>query len=93
MTALKTISAGAAAAFLIAGLPSSFSPAAAATPHHFRNCDALHHKFPHGVGLRHAHDHTRSGTDPVTNFARRPAWYRVNRDLDADHDHIACEEH
>ena len=68
------------------------SPAEAVTPHHFRNCDALHHRFPHGVGLRHAHDHTTSG-DPVTNFARRPRWYRKNTSLDADGDHIACESH
>ena len=66
-------------------------PVNAATPHHFRNCTAMHRVFPHGVGLFGAHDRT-SGT-PVTNFARRPRWYRLNTTLDRDHDHVACEAH
>ncbi len=57
----------------------------------FANCTALNRVYPHGVGLKHAHDHT-SGT-PVTNFARRPAVYRANSESDGDGDGIACEKH
>jgi hypothetical protein len=59
----------------------------------FQNCDPLHKYWPHGVGRRHAHDHT-SGT-PVTNFKRSNRIYGNamdhNPDLDRDNDKIACE--
>jgi hypothetical protein len=49
--------------------------------------------WPHGVGRKHAHDHT-SGT-PVTNFKRSNRIYANamdhNPDLDRDNDKIACE--
>lgn len=64
---------------------------AATGPHHFQNCTAMHKRFPHGVGLFGAHDHT-SGV-PVTNFKRAPRWYKKNTTLDRDKDHIACEAH
>lgn len=64
------------------------SPAEAVTD--FPNCTALNRVYPHGVGLRHAHDHT-SGT-PVANFARKPLVYKVNKESDGDHDGIACEK-
>ncbi len=58
------------------------------------NCTNLHKKWPHGVGTRHARDHT-SGT-PVTNFTRntRAYWRAENHNgtLDADNDRIACEQ-
>ncbi len=60
------------------------------------NCTNLHKRWPHGVGLRGAHDKTTSG-DPVTNFHRSNRQYRRainhNSTLDADHDKIACEAH
>lgn len=65
------------------------SPAEAVTD--FPNCTALNKVYPHGVGLKKAHDHT-SGT-PVTNFARKPLVYKVNNESDGDHDGIACEKH
>ena len=65
-------------------------PADAATARHFANCTALNKVYPHGVGLKGAHDHT-SGT-PVTNFARKPAVYRANSGSDRDGDRIACEK-
>ncbi|GAB3790372.1 excalibur calcium-binding domain-containing protein [Nocardioides ungokensis] len=65
------------------------APANAATPHKFANCDAMHKVFPHGVGKIGAHDKT-SGT-PVTNFARKPLWYKKNAGSDRDKDGIACE--
>ena len=45
-----------------------------------RNCTALNKVYPHGVGLKNAHDHT-SGT-PVTNFARKPLVYKANKKSD-----------
>ena len=59
----------------------------------WRNCDAVHRTYPHGVGKAGARDHT-SGT-PVRNFKRSNALYRtamrVNSGLDRDKDGIACE--
>ena len=59
----------------------------------WRNCDAVHRTYPHGVGKVGARDHT-SGTR-VTNFKRSNALYRsamrVNSGLDRDKDGIACE--
>jgi len=58
------------------------------------NCTKVHKTYRHGVGKRYAHDKT-SGT-PVTTFKRSTLLYnramRVNRDLDRDHDGIACEK-
>src|SRR6478672_10445440 len=53
----------------------------------YANCAALNKVYPHGVGLKNAHDHT-SGT-PVTNFARKPVVYRANKKSDRDGDGIA----
>ena len=39
-----------------------------------------------------ARDHTRSGTNPVTNFRRSTRLYLQNRGLDRDKDGIACEK-
>ena len=66
----------------------TFGSANAATT--FANCTALNKVYPHGVGLKGAHDHT-SGT-PVTNFARKPLVYRANKGSDRDKDGIACEK-
>lgn len=56
----------------------------------YANCTALNKVYPHGVGLKNAHDHT-SGK-PVTNFARLPKVYYANTKSDRDKDHIACEK-
>jgi hypothetical protein len=58
----------------------------------YPNCKVLNSRYPHGVGRVGAHDHTRSGSDPVTNFRRSTALYLANRGLDRDHDGIACEK-
>lgn len=55
----------------------------------FANCTAMHRVYPHGVGRRHAHDHT-SGT-PVRNFFRNNRLYAANAGSDRDGDKIACE--
>ena len=69
--------------------------AARATPYLWQNCTHVHTKYRHGVGKRYAHDHTRSGTNPVTNFYRSTPLYNAamqnNSDLDRDRDGIACE--
>jgi hypothetical protein len=70
---------------------------ASATPWLWQRCSHVQTKYPHGVGRRYAHDRTRSGTNPVTNFRRSTRLYNVamryNRRLDADKDGIACEKH
>ncbi len=84
----------AAVAFVSSGLlltGTTTTADAASGPHHFKNCDAMHKRFAHGVGKFGAKDHT-SG-DPVTNFKRAPRWYAKNTSLDRDKDHIACEAH
>ncbi len=60
----------------------------------YKNCTTLNHKYPHGVGRNHAHDHT-SGT-PVTNFKHSTKLYKRamnhNQGLDRDKVGIACEK-
>ncbi|SHG07472.1 Excalibur calcium-binding domain-containing protein [Jatrophihabitans endophyticus] len=75
----------AAAAVLI---PAESADAAAKT---YKNCTALHAKYPHGVGKKGAHDVVRGKTKPVTNFTRSNALYRANKKSDRDHDGVACE--
>jgi Excalibur calcium-binding domain len=85
---VRLAAAGVVACCLVGGT------AGAATPRLFKNCTNLNRKYPHGVGKVGARDHT-SG-DPVTNFKRSNALYRLamsyNRGLDRDKDGIACEK-
>jgi hypothetical protein len=71
------------------------SPADARIPTLYKNCHNVNQKYPHGVGLAHAHDRT-TGTPPVTTFFRSDRLYRLamsyNKGLDRDHDGIACEQ-
>jgi hypothetical protein len=87
----RAASKGAAGA-TVAALLVGTAPPAEAGP--WANCTTVHHRYPHGVGRNHAHDHT-SGT-PVTNFKHSTRSYRIamrhNRDLDRDRDGIACEQ-
>jgi hypothetical protein len=80
------------ASTLTVGVTSTSADAASV----WRNCTAVNHKYPHGVGRRYAHDHVTSGT-PVTNFKRSNKLFRIamdhNKGLDRDHDKIACEKH
>lgn len=75
---------------------------ASVKPKSYANCTELHKDYPHGVGRKGAHDHTRSGSNPVTNFTVSTKVYSYNdgqarhpgeRDLDRDNDGIACEKH
>jgi hypothetical protein len=63
-------------------------------PAKWKNCTAVHKRYPHGVGRNNAHDHT-SGV-PVTNFKHSTRLYKIamhyNKRLDADKDGIACEK-
>jgi hypothetical protein len=90
-TAAAIVSITIAAGSLVGVAEASAAPALP-TAHHFKNCTSLNRVYPHGVGRRHAHDHT-TDHDPVTNFYRNNRLYRANRDHDGDGDHIACEEH
>jgi Excalibur calcium-binding domain len=78
------------AAIAAAGLTIGASSAGASAA--YSNCTAMHAKYPHGVGKVGARDHTRSGTNPVTNFYRSNRLYRLNSGLDRDKDGIACEK-
>ena len=81
---MKVIATAAVVAY---GLLASASSVGAQAS--FRNCTAMHTKYPHGVGKIGAHDKT-SGV-PVTNFRRSNRLYYLNRGLDRDKDGIACE--
>ena len=88
-----------ALAFVSTAISPAFAaaPQSAAMPYLWQKCSHVHTKYRHGVGKRYAHDHTKSGTNPVTNFYRSTRLYntamRWNKRLDADKDGIACEAH
>ena len=75
-------------------LAASASAARETIPARWKNCTAVHKRYPHGVGKLRAHDKT-TGT-PVTNFRRSTVIYlramHYNRGLDRDKDGIACEK-
>lgn len=91
MTTLKSLALAAALPLVAVGVQA---PAHATVPHKWKNCTIVNNRLPHGVGLKHAHDHT-SGT-PVTNFRHDSVMYRAamraNAGLDRDKDGIACEK-
>lgn len=93
------------AGLLLAGVAGTATPAGAAVhARSYPNCKALNRVYPHGVGLPHARDKTRSGSPRVTNFTRSAKLYHLNdgtadhvrsrgeHDLDRDNDGIACEK-
>jgi Spy/CpxP family protein refolding chaperone len=94
--ATKGVVALVGAAAIALGILATAS-ARSATPNLWKNCTHVHTKYRHGVGRFRARDHTRSGTNPVTNFYRNTRLYNVamhyNSDLDRDRDGIACEKH
>lgn len=94
VSAGRRLAAAGAAAILLASVAGSCPAGARPAAHLYANCTHFNHKYPHGVGKRHAHDHT-SGT-PVTDFKRSNKIYNRamshNSDLDRDKDHIACEK-
>lgn len=63
-------------------------------PAKWKNCTTVNERLPHGVGLRHAHDHT-SG-NPVTSFRHDTKMHRAamaaTRGFDRNKDGIACEK-
>jgi hypothetical protein len=66
--------------------------ATAAVPKWAKNCEALNARYPHGVGRIGAHDKTKTGSPPVTNFKRSNALYAIAKGRDRDDDKIACEQ-
>jgi len=82
---------------LATALAPGLGAARNAIPYRWKNCTIVNKRFPHGVGRYGAHDKTRSGTDPVTNFRRSNRLYReamkYHPGLDRDKDGIACEKH
>jgi uncharacterized membrane protein len=82
-------------AFVLAVIASALAASAASAnvSATYPNCKSLNKRYPHGVGRVGARDHTRSGTNPVTNFRRSNLLYRQNKGLDGDKDGIACEKH
>jgi hypothetical protein len=84
-----------ALAFTLLAMPELASPSRASA--WWTNCTQLHKRYKHGLGRRFAHDHTKSGTNPVTTFYRSTRLYNIaishNKRLDADKDGVACEAH
>ncbi len=88
---MKTIAvATVITAFAYGAAVGTVGPASARVSASYKNCTALHKRYPHGVGKVGARDHT-SGT-PVTTFRRSNRLYRHNKRLDRDKDGIACEK-
>ena len=78
-----------AAALLVAAHSTAGVASSAGESKTYRNCTALNHIYPHGVGRVGARDKT-TGTR-VTNFKRSNKLYRENKGSDRDKDGIACE--
>jgi len=84
----QTEAATSQAAFVAA--PAGVS--APSTLKEYKNCDALHKKYPHGVGKRGAKDKVRGSTSPVKSFTVNTAVYNQNKKSDRDKDGVACEK-
>lgn len=76
------------------GAAATASPSTSTIPRQWKNCTAVNHRYPHGVGRYGAHDKT-TGV-PVTNFKHSTRHYKTamhyNKGLDRDKDGIACEK-
>jgi len=79
-----------AIAVITAGLVLGTSAVADAAPPTYKNCDAMHVDYPHGVGKKNATDKT-SGKK-VTSFTVNNKIYAANTKSDRDKDGIACEK-
>jgi hypothetical protein len=90
---MRTAIAIATALVVAVGLIGIGRAASRRIPPAYKNCSAVNHRYPHGIGKIGARDLT-TGT-PVTNFKRSNKLYATamsfNRGLDRDHDGIACE--
>jgi hypothetical protein len=88
--------AGAVAASTLCVVVSAAVAGGASGPVLYSNCSHLNAKYPHGVGLVGARDHTKSGKNGVTTFQRNNRIYKLathyNADLDRDRDNVACEQ-
>jgi len=97
LRSVAIVAALAVALAVLAVVGASARSAQAAQASWWTNCTQLHHRYKHGLGKLNAHDHTKSGTNAVTNFYRSTRLYNYatsrNSRLDADHDGVACEAH
>ena len=85
---LRTAKASLIAAVMTASMLAFTGPADAAA--HFGSCAAMHKRFANGVAKSRPAAHRQE----LSGHKRpdvRPAVYRANRALDADHDGTACE--
>jgi hypothetical protein len=93
----RITSCATAGVLLVLGIAPLASASTGRAGSRWENCTKVNQKYSHGVGRRHAHDHTASGTDPVTNFKHSTRLYKIamshNSGLDGDKDGIACERH
>lgn len=92
---LRVATVAMTASISVAGLSgATVATADAAATGIYKNCTALHARYPHGVGRTTARDRT-SGR-PVTTFKHSTTLYnqamRANSRLDADKDGVACEK-
>jgi len=79
----------------LTGLSGQAALAAQPTTHAaktYANCDALHKKYPHGVGKKGAKDKVSGSTKPVKNFTVNTSVYNANKKSDRDKDGVACEK-
>jgi hypothetical protein len=79
------------AAALLVVAPVTAGPAEAAAKT-YKNCDAMHRDYPHGVGKPGARDRVSGASKPVTTFTKSAAVYAKNTKSDRDKDGIACEK-
>jgi hypothetical protein len=81
-TLVGMVVGAAAAATALGGGADATTP-----PSLYRNCSHFNAKYPHGVGLVAARDHTTSG-DPVATFVNNNRVYKLamkyNDDLDRE---------
>lgn len=94
---MRLTSCAIAGVLLVAGLAPAASASTTRSSSRWDNCTTVNQRYPHGVGRNHAHDHTASGSYPVTNFKHSTRLYKIamshNSGLDGDKDGIACERH
>ena len=79
----------------LSGLSGQAALAAQPTTHAaktYANCDALHKKYPHGVGKKGAKDKVSGSSKAVKNFTVNTSVYNANKKSDRDKDGVACEK-
>ena len=60
--------------------------------HHFVNCTDMHRVYKGGVAKRGAHDQRSDGGHARYAPHMSTKLYRANKQMDRDHDGVACEQ-